>query len=568
MGKGQPQIPLLTEQVLRSLPAGPTDAGVSLPPGVYEAAPDGTLQPWVSTPGQSGVFQAPAASGPAVGQQLPLTESAIPSQRLQGIADHLRGDRVGGRAVLGNILDFAAPPGSPTFGALAPVLDYQRQTAAAQIDKVAAQQKSAEQQKPLPEIKPAPRSNDFDDIVANTKAMLAGANQPQVKSSTSSQSAEYGPDEVLRATMAAGQKEVDAETISAEQQEAITKEQTVSQRWADEIAKGRKKYGSRADVLYKRFEAVTAELDAARARLDAMEIDPNRLMANMPTLQAVLGGLGVAFSTGAGQGKQAWAVVQGAIDRDFAGQRAEVQQRLQQTQLTVQQQQALFRQWTATEGMKVDAARDIAKLEIGAAGLEGKKVEARKAASDAIYAAQRDMVTAGAKGRRRSTTVTTRSSGGGAGKMLQTRQGERNNFKSEMESLREMVNLKKSYLHHRPGAGKLIGTPAARKFESDRQRALALYTRAMTGAEAPEGVIKRYEKIFAQAWEPADTLFGKGHRDDVNIYRADKLIESMRRQAKDRIRGSRGLLQMLGPGDAALLRGRSTPSTPQGGKKQ
>jgi hypothetical protein len=403
-------------------------------------------------------------------------------------------------------------------------------------------------------------SKEFDALV---KAATTPTKQTNTTSTTQRTSAEYGPEEVKAAVMAAGQREIDAKNILHQRQAAITAKQDTLQRWVDQIGEDRTRYGKRAEKLYARFEQAGEELAAARARLEEAEINPHRLWQQMPATAQAMGAIGMALQSFSGKGAQAWKVINGMIERDLGAQRAELQKRLRLVQLSADQQKFIWSQYTTMENAKRDATRDLAKLEIAKAGLESDKVDARAKASDVILAAKQYSITAQAKGRervvRQSKTVTTTGTAAGG----KTQYGERNDFGDKLAALRSMAKLKRSYIDliktgKSMSWAQLSKTAQFRKFNADLQRATLLYGKSVSGSDVPEKTLGRIVKTFPQVWQSADILHGRKAAISSGLYAIAGHMKEARSKIMTGLRGNPGLLRLMGPEEMSALRG-STP---------
>jgi hypothetical protein len=95
----------------------------------------------------------------------------------------------------------------------------------------------------------------------------------------------------------------------------------------------------------------------------------------MPTSNSVM--MGIAAMLGGFTGnKQPMELLQRAIDRDIAGQRANIQKAIQSHNLTQAQANSLWNQYTHFEQARRQAMGDVAKFKLGAAAVQSKKAAA------------------------------------------------------------------------------------------------------------------------------------------------------------------------------------------------
>lgn len=177
-------------------------------------------------------------------------------------------------------------------------------------------------------------------------------------------------------------------------------------KWAALAEQDRERYGQRANVLSKRFDAATQELQRIQTQINEAKLDPDT-WEHMTNGQAAVAGLAMAFSRYSSMGTEgAIRVLDSGIQRDLAVQRARIQKLIQSAQLTQSQANHVWSQWQQIEAQRANAARDMAKFELARQATESGSLEARLKAADLIRASATAgiMATNATRGKGTSTT--------------------------------------------------------------------------------------------------------------------------------------------------------------------
>jgi hypothetical protein len=157
--------------------------------------------------------------------------------------------------------------------------------------------------------------------------------------------------------------------------------------WAQRNEEDAQRYGKEARGLMDQFQKTQDDLMAARDRIEAAEIDPDRLLSRMTTGQQVVATIAAALSRFSSIGTKGFVgLVDKAVDRDVAMQRERIRNVLNAANITERQARFLFQQQSAAEGQLAQAMRDKIQIEVAQNALNVGTLDARAKAADIISA--------------------------------------------------------------------------------------------------------------------------------------------------------------------------------------
>lgn len=373
-------------------------------------------------------------------------------------------------------------------------------------------------------------------------------------------------DDAAKARIATQQKFLKSwDTIRQKHHDVLTGLVAQQKKWAETA-------GKRGDAVWKSYQDSVREMAADRAALKGFKIDPQRFSNNMPTLAKVMwaiaaAGYGVAHGASGGKIKNPVPqMIDKAISRDIDAQKMRYQVLLNNMKISQDQRNHLWKQWNVFADRQQAAAAALVKVQLADIQLSVTDLKAKRDVADMISKIGDTQRTARHKEFVAAQPKVTKVSGGrqvlALPKVVQPKGAgttstppERKDFGVKLEALRAMDQVKKSYLKFKPGMAKsALGSEDARKFEADRERALADYVKSISGAQVTDKERARLAKQLAKSWELSDIIQGDKVKLRSNLYRQNQMIQRARRQVLDALRGNPALLRMLTPQDAALLR--------------
>jgi hypothetical protein len=169
--------------------------------------------------------------------------------------------------------------------------------------------------------------------------------------------------------------------VFAQQRDAFTKDMVQqSYGWIQAAQNEQKAAGAEAATARDEYLKASRAIQTNRARLEKMEIDPDRYWKNLPESQKVLNVIGLIFgglAEGFSQGRvknAAAAAIKNAQERDMAAQNANMKKMIQTIDMDDRDRASMWGRWQAGEARRRAASLLVMQTQLSRAGLMEKRL--------------------------------------------------------------------------------------------------------------------------------------------------------------------------------------------------
>lgn len=146
--------------------------------------------------------------------------------------------------------------------------------------------------------------------------------------------------------------------IAHQRKQSLTRSRHAADKMGTQLRGWQKVAAEGAAKLKPQWQALDDQAAVLKEKFDKAQIDPGRYLRQMPAFAKALTILGAGLS----RDLEGVKLIQHAVDRDIAAQRAQIHKTMQSYNMTVEQSRNMWQRWSQLEGQKKDIAKDLFDL--------------------------------------------------------------------------------------------------------------------------------------------------------------------------------------------------------------